>query len=285
MLNPISATKQNKEKMGKAKIKKKIEGYEKQLEEHIKKFKEAEKIYFVVKEHYTTLAKRQEEERRKLHRELTAINKELITQLDVVKKDMDQKGMIIRDLLTKAQQFMQQGNIEKANQLYLEVRQIFRQIPDAFAEQKMMLENQILTFYSQLVNEFNRKKYDKLLEKRDEIMRHVEMATNLLRIGKIEQAKKEYNFINNLYNQLPEGFMYEKSIIYKRILALFQLAEEGGIHNVNAPEVIPDMQSVKQPEKKEKTEQASSKEETKTKKGMMDFLKKKEEMDAPPLPI
>lgn len=194
-----------------------------------RKYKDAEKVYFTVKEQYATLAKRQEEARRKIHRELTAINKELLEHLDKVKGEIEQRTMIITDLLSKAQQYMLQGNTEKANQLYLQVREIFKQFPDAFAERKMLIENQILTFYSQLVNEFNKKNYGTLLQKRDEIMRHVEIATNFVNLGKGPEAKKAYVIINKLYNELPEGFMYEKAIIYKRILALHQLIEEGSM--------------------------------------------------------
>lgn len=194
-----------------------------------KRYKDAEKVYFTVKEQYATLAKRQEEARRKIHRELTAINKELLEHLDKVKGEMEQRTMVINDLLSKAQQYMLQGNTEKANQLYLQVREIFKQIPDAFAERKMLIENQILTFYSQLVNEFNKKNYGVLLQKRDEIMRHVEIATNFVNLGKGPEARKTYATINKLYNELPEGFMYEKAIIYKRVLALHQFIEEGSM--------------------------------------------------------
>lgn len=191
------------------------------------KYKEAEKIYFTVKEQYATLAKRQEEARRKIHRDLMQINKELLEHLDKIKTDMEQKTLIISDLLMKARQYMQQGNTDKANQLYVQVREIFKNIPDAFGERKMMLENQILTFYSQLVNEFNKKNYGQLLQKRDEIMRHIEIATNFINLGNVEEAKKEYGLINNLYNELPDGFLYEKTLIYKRVLTIRQMIDEG----------------------------------------------------------
>lgn len=155
------------------------------------------------------------------------INKELLEHLDKARVELEQKTMIISDLLMKARQYMQQGNTDKANQLYLQVREIFKQIPDAFGERKMLLENQILTFYSQLVNEFNKRNYGRLLQKREEILRHVEIATNYVNLGNIEEAKKEYHLINKLYNELPEGFLYEKAVLYKRILALYQLTEEG----------------------------------------------------------
>lgn len=207
-----------------------------------KHYKDAEKIYFMVKEQYATLAKRQEEARRKIHRELSAINKELLEHLDIVKKDMEQKTLIISDLLQKAQQYMLKGDTQKANQLYLQVREIFKQIPDAFAERKAMLENQILIFYSQLVNEFNKKNYGKLLEKRDEIMRSIEIATNYVKLGNVEQAKKQYQQINKLYNELPDGFLYEKTLIYKRVLALHQMMDEGVYQDIRVQDQFADME-------------------------------------------
>lgn len=285
-----------------------------------KQFKEAEKIYYLVKEHYATLARRQQEERRMLHRQLTQINKELLEHLDSAKTDMEQKAMIISDLLVKARQYMQQGNIDKANQLYFEVRRIFGQMPDAFAERKMVLDNQILAFYSQLVNEFNRKKYDELLRKRDEILRHIEIAANNIRLGNVEAAGKEYQLINKLYNELPEGFLYEKTLLYKRILALYQGMEEGNIRGIAASSAA-ELATMPAPQlpyrvgaKGTLQEQVSAKKERErtpieipppaqvvsAKKGFFRFMKKegsKEEpllekreekkivMDAPPLPI
>lgn len=259
-----------------------------------RKYKDAEKIYFTVKEQYALLAKRQEEARRHVHRELMAINKELLEHLNKAKEEMGQKALIINDLLIKARQYMQKGDTEKANQLYTQVREIFKQIPDAFSEQKMLMENQILSFYSQLVNEFNKKNYGKLLEKRDEIMRHVEAATNDIRFNKIDHAKKEYAEINKLYNELPEGFLYEKTIIYKRILGLYQFIEEGTQEEADmikpAPLEMPgfaqqqllEQNKELQPVQKKalsnvRTEEKTVKEEVKT--------ERKRIMDAPPLPL
>lgn len=271
-----------------------------------RKYKDAEKIYFTVREQYTLLAKRQEEMRRHLHRELMAINKELLESLNKVKDDMGQKALIINDLLMKARQYMQKGDIEKANQLYIQVREIFKQIPDAFSEQKMLMENQILSFYSQLVNEFNKKNYGKLLEKRDEIVRHIEIATNDIRLNNIEHAKREYIEINRFYNELPEGFLYEKTIIYKRILVLYQFIEEGFTEAPDLKKPAPvkimtefgsqHMQLEQKHEKKEELQPTAVqkkafftvlKNEEKQEKTVKQEVKteRKRVMDAPPLPL
>ncbi len=268
-----------------------------------KKYKDAEKIYFAVKEQYSLLAKRQEEGRKRIHRELMAINKELLEHLNIAKNDMDQKILIINDLLAKARQYMQQGNIDKANQLYIELRAIFKNIPDAFAEQKMLVENQILSFYSQLTNEFNKKNYGKLLEKRDEIVRHTEIATNDVHLNNIDHAKKEYAEINKLYNELPDGFLYEKTLIYKRVLALYQLIEEGVYTEIEKPapaQTVSSLSIEQKPLVQEKPAQYIAPAEHKPapeKKRLFGFMKKEEKqqpvatqekkrvMDLPPLPI
>ena len=274
-----------------------------------RKYKDAEKIYFVVKEQYATLAKRQEDARRKLHRELSAVNKELLEHLDRIKVEMEQKILIINDLLTKARQYMMQGNNEKANELYIQVREIFKQIPDAFGERKMMIENQILTFYSQLVNEFNKKNYGKLLEKRDEIIRHMEIGTNFVNLGNMEQARREYQEINKLYNELPEGFLYEKTVLYKRILTFHQLLEEGVYKETRPAAEMAGMRLgevrktiLEMPKELEMPQEthipAAVPIETTTKKRIFGFMKKSEQqapvmaqaksknmIDAPPLPM
>ncbi len=236
-----------------------------------KRYKDAEKVYFTVKEQYATLAKRQEDARRKIYRDLMQINKELLEHLDKVKIEMEQKTLIISDLLMKARQYMQSGNTDKANQLYLQVREIFKQIPDAFSERKITIENQILTFYSQLVNEFNKKNYSVLLEKRDEIMRHIEIATNFINLGNIEEAKKEYLAINKIYNEIPDGFLYEKTLIYKRILGLYQLTEEG-MYKETRP--VAQLIGIREKQKEKQPEMVTIAKE-----------KQKRVIDAPPLPI
>jgi hypothetical protein len=192
-----------------------------------KDFKEAERVYYVVKESYANLAHQQEQERSKMHREITIINKQLMDNLATLKSEVDKQSEIILQLLIRAKEYMAQRDLKKANSIYIEIRQIFKVLPDAFAEKKMALENEILTFYGNLVNEFNKEAYKHLREKELGINKHINAALQYVKQGKIEPAKKEYTIINQLYTELPDGFLYEKTMIYKKILELFKLAESG----------------------------------------------------------
>ncbi len=214
-----------------------------------KQFKEAEKVYFVVKENYVNLAKKQEEERKRLHRELTEINKELLESLNNLKLEIDKKSNVIRQLLAKAGEYLSKGDNNKANRIYLEIRGLFKDLPDAFAEQKMELENEILTFYSKLINEYNRASFKVLSEKTEKIHDHIDKSITLIRAGKIEEAKKEYHLLNLLYNELPDGFLYEKSLLYKKILKLYKLTEVGSLSEMQEEDIQMLIHNLRPPKK------------------------------------
>ena len=200
-----------------------------QIRELIKqrKYIDAEKIYLIVKEHYANLEKQQVDERKTLHRQLCLVNKELIESLHEMKGELEKRTTIIRQLLSKAKEFMIMGDMHKANKIYLEVREMFKVLPEAFSEKKAELENEIVYFYSQMVSHFHKKNYSKLTAKGKLIEKHILTALGFLNIGDLDAGKKEYDQIYLLYTELPEGYLYEKSMIYNQILTLHRLTESG----------------------------------------------------------
>ena len=206
-----------------------IEDQIRKIRELIKqrKYADAEKIYYVVKSHYANMEKKQSNERRDLHRELTEVNKELITSLNEMRGELDKRSTVIRQLLIKAKEYIQSGDMYKANKIYLEVKDMFKALPEVFSEKKAELENEIMGFYGHLVKEFNKKTYHKLTEKGKLIENHILTALGYLKTGHMEAAKKEYDTIYQLYTELPEGYLYEKTMIYNQILSLHKLTESG----------------------------------------------------------
>ena len=206
-----------------------------------RKYGDAEKIYYVVKSHYANMEKKQSDERRDLHRELTEVNKELITSLNEMRGELDKRSTVIRQLLIKAKEYIQSGDMYKANKIYLEVKDMFKALPEVFSEKKAELENEIMGFYGHLVREFNKKTYSKLTEKGKLIENHILTALGYLKTGHMEAAKKEYDTIYQLYTELPEGYLYEKTMIYNQILSLHKLTESG-VKTTEAKEEVSLMQ-------------------------------------------
>lgn len=192
-----------------------------------RKFGEAEQIYLLVKSHYATLERKQSDERKTLHRSLTEVNRELIESLTQMKAEVEKKGSVINQLIVKAKELIVQGDMYKANKIYLEIKEMFKAMPEAFTERKAELENEIVVFYSHLVREFNKQTYSKIVERGRQIELHILTALEYLNQGNLDAAKKEYEVIYQFYTALPEGFIYEKTMIYNQILALHKLAETG----------------------------------------------------------
>lgn len=190
-------------------------------------FIEAEKIYLFVKAHYATLEQKQGEERRALHQKLCEVNKELIESLNAMRQELEKRTNIIRQLLEKAKEYMTKGDMQRANKIYLETREMFKTLPEVFSEKKAELENEITYFYGQLVNHFHQKNYTTLTEKGKQIGNHITTAVGYLNMGDVEAAKREYDIIYQLYTELPEGYLYEKTMIYNQILTLHRLTESG----------------------------------------------------------
>jgi hypothetical protein len=186
------------------------------------RFGDAGKLYFSVRKRYSDLIRQQLEEKHQIFVELSNINKDLIENLNILRIDMDKKASMIKDLITKGLEHLSHEDLTPANQIYLQIREIFRVLPDAFPEKKLLLENDVLTYYSSLMNKANSNSREKLLEKSQEINNMIAQAFDLVNKNNLEDATKMYNEINKKYNELPQGFLYEKSLLYQKIEMVYE---------------------------------------------------------------
>lgn len=199
----------------------------KKIRDYIKesKFDKAEEAYNALKQKFKDLIKKQEEERKRISNELSSINTELVNRLNKEKSTVDKQATAILDLIKKANEYVDKQDFSQANKLYVEIRGMYKQLPDAFAEKKIYIENQILAFYSRLVQEFNKHSSQNLTNKSDEIHKLVDDAMKEVQQGKRESARQKAQKAQDLYSKLPHGFLYEKSLLYDKILKLSQFVE------------------------------------------------------------
>ncbi len=189
------------------------------------KFGEAGRLYFTVRKKYADLMRQQLEEKHTIYLELSKINQELINYLNQQRLELDKKGGMIKQLIAKGNERLKNAEMNTANQIYLQIREMFRQLPDSFPEKKLLIENEVLQYYSELMKKINSNTRENLLEKSQDINEMITRAFDLVNQKKIEDATKLYNEINKKYNQLPSGFLYERSLLYQKILKLYQATE------------------------------------------------------------
>ena len=110
------------------------------------KFGEAGRLYFTVRKKYADLMRQQLEEKHQIYLELSKINQELITFLNQQRLDLDKKSTMIKQLISQGRKHLENDELKVANQVYLQIREMFRQLPDSFPEKKLIIENEVLSY-------------------------------------------------------------------------------------------------------------------------------------------
>jgi len=188
-------------------------------------FKQAGMLYLVLKEQYNELTKSQLEEKHFIHDELEDINKKLIEIMEQEIQNMNRQEAAIKELLQKAEAYLKKWQVEEANNLYKEIKILFNKLPAVLDEKKYRLENEILNFYSRLTVSLTAKRIEEFERIKGLLENASKEALKAVERKDIQYARKLYVNMNNLFNSLPEGFVYEKILLYRKILEIYKETE------------------------------------------------------------
>lgn len=180
------------------------------------------RMFFSLKDKYVAIAKKQKQENRYIIQELETMNKEIVQLLHNEKEKLNIKILSIMDLLKKAQMFLANKQINQANNTYIEIKELIKQIPDIFIEKKRTVQNQALQFYIQLTEEVNKISFISLKKRINEITIMIKAVYKEILNNNRDQLEPLYKKINIEYSRLPEGYADEKIRIYGEILHLFK---------------------------------------------------------------
>jgi len=186
------------------------------------KFEEAEKKYLIVKEQYAKISKKFIAEQNRIYAELESINANMVTGLSQLKEESKKKVQIIRELMQKAQQRLINNELSIANQLYAEIEQQFKLLPEVIASEKISLEQELVKLHVELSNKTNIAAGEDFNVKFSNIRNLLTFALENVNRGNITEAAQLYQKINETYEQLPRGFLIEKAMLYQQILKLFK---------------------------------------------------------------
>jgi len=224
-----------------------------------KKFDVAEGKYMEVKEKYSIFAKKQMEVQNKIYNELVSINKQMVEGLNSLRQETQKKMGIIRELIQKVQGHLQRNELDVAQQVYDELYNLFKSLADVVPEQKVQLEQELMSLHIALSSKSNTAATADFQTKFRQIQNMLTYAFNALKQGDINTAGIMYQKINALYNELPKGFLYEKAVAYQQILKLFKAV--GSEHDKPAE---PKEQEKKQAEPSEQVKTQDEPKEQKT---------------------
>lgn len=189
--------------------------------------KKAGDLYLEIKERFTNLAKQQIEEKRFLHDELDDMNNALSSKMESMLQDTAKRIKEIEVLIAKGNAYLSEGKLATAEQIMRQAKELFDRIPDAFSEKKMQLDGVIMNYSAKVAIEKSRSLMYDFAAKKAEIGRLITEGFGALKAGSTAVAKSIYHKINSVWATLPDGFVYEKLMLYKNILRLYKESELG----------------------------------------------------------
>ena len=159
---------------------------------------------------------------KELYGELTILGRQFSGILSQAYADVKRKSEHIMELVSRAKAALQQGRKEAPFKLYSEIQEIFNSIPNAFFEEKRLIESQIADFYRELKgttdNELLKRIYG-LVTEMNQLIDKINLA---IRSNDMINATVNYNRCIELYNQVPEGFLRHKNSIGMRLIEIYR---------------------------------------------------------------
>ncbi len=189
------------------------------------KFKEAGDLYLDVKKKFSQITRQHIEEKTFIHDELADINEKLTQTMNLQLEEMNKNRLLIENVLAKADVLLQQRDLAQAEALLKQVQEQVKKIPDMFTEQKLTLDNKILNLSSRLILDKTKKTIADFELKKKEMEILLDQSFSHINVGRLDLAKKIYIQVSKLYESLPDGFLYDKLQLYRKMLKVYHETE------------------------------------------------------------
>ncbi len=175
-----------------------------------------------LKSRYTDMTKKQLSENRFIYNELIKTNNEIISRIESSRSDFIKKSEMVKRYLEDGKAKLHAGRLNEAHKAYVQLNEIFKQLPDIFYEEKNELKYMVMGFSSELFPKLQEK--GKLLfeQKKKALQNEINMAYQQIKSNSGQLSQGAYKKINDLFLSLPKGHIYEKSLLYNDILKLFR---------------------------------------------------------------
>ena len=191
------------------------------------KLGEAHKRYEEAKEKFAIYIKEQQQEESQIYDQLMKINHQMLEALNKQKEDVQHKVKIIKELEARTYKHLQAGETDLASKLAKQIDSYIQSLPDDYQE-KLNVEKDFMALKLEV-----RKRTDSMSGQRfNELYQKIQQLLNFgfgrIQQGDYSQAQQIYQKADELYKQLPEGFLYEKAAIYRQMLKFFKSVHQSG---------------------------------------------------------
>lgn len=157
-----------------------------------------------------------------LYGQLSALARQFSSALNQSYNEVKRKAEHTYELISRAKASLREGKKEMPFKIYSEIQDIFNSIPDAFFEEKKIVEEQITVFYRELKNTTDNELVKRVSVLVHEINQLIDRINQAIRMNDMINAIVGYNKCIGLYSQVPEGFLRHKNSIGMRLLEIYK---------------------------------------------------------------
>ncbi len=186
------------------------------IDEPIKSYSKAKKIFEEIPAEFVN-------ERLYIHQLLMPVYQSLYQLYsDKSYNEVKEKTGSIKKLIDAMKAQADAGNAKAAEDCYSEVKALFVKMPAGFMSEKIDLQNAIIEAYEYMLSKSETQSHKNLLESSVDLQKMLSEGFGYIKSGKIELAEAVYSHVVKAYNNLPQGFVYEKASLRQKILNLYR---------------------------------------------------------------
>lgn len=192
-----------------------------------KKILSAVRGFESVKSQYTDMTRKLLSENRYIFNQLLEINQDLAKSMQNQKSDVTKKTQLIKKLVADAITQLNSGNLSTANKINIEIQELLREIPDVFVEEKGEVKNEVTSFTVLLTKHLQKVARVEFQDKKKALEATIHDAYRYIEKSGGYLPYATFNDVNKMFMMLPDGFVYEKILLYIDILKLFRSSSLG----------------------------------------------------------
>ncbi len=203
----------------------KIEGLLEQGKKHLKQgdWQLATKIYNEIKALHHSLPSGFVKEKTELAENVLEFYEQLVqVHREYVKKEFHEKSEQLTVKIESIHQSMASHQLSEAFRAYREAKELYATLPVGFLEEKLVLQERLLTLFRDLSVSKRTLSLSELREKAEIITRFLEQVNDALQKQDVEKAVSQYKEVRALYQSMPKGFLAEQREVHDAIIRVYK---------------------------------------------------------------
>lgn len=133
------------------------------------------------------------------------------------------KTKALQDLSTRMDAAIQKSDMEKAAELYRDMKLVFQTLPDSFPDKKMLLQQSILQAFERLTSAYTQYNEAQFQMMEKELISSLSEMAVLVKTKDYEKAAGVYLRVKQIFYNLPAGHLPKKIQLQQDILSVFDV--------------------------------------------------------------